>query len=225
MRLLIVEDEADLANLLKANLHRAGFAVDVAVDAGEADAALAAQRYDLVLLDLGLPDGDGLGVLAELRTHRNGTPVIVITARDRVAERVRGLNAGADDYLVKPFALEELLARIHAILRRPGGVLGACLDLGNVVFDTLSREVSVDGSVVALPRRELAVLEALMRRAGRVVGRDALDGAVYGFGEEVESNALEVHVSRLRRRLADSGARIGIHVVRGVGYLIRAEEA
>lgn len=224
MRLLIVEDEPDLAKLMKANLRREGFAVDLATDAEEARAALAAQRYDVALLDLGLPDEDGLTVLAELRSRRDGTPVIAVTARDQVSERVRGLNTGADDYLAKPFAHEELLARIHAILRRPGGVMGTRLELGNLAFDALSREVAVDGATLAVPRRELAVLEALLRRAGRVVVRDALEDAVYAFDEEVESNALEAHVSRLRRRLAEAGARVGVHVVRGVGYLIRAEE-
>lgn len=223
MRLLIVEDEEDLAGLMKANLHRAGFAVDVAGTAEDAGAALAAQTYDAVLLDLGLPDDDGLTVLSDLRNRRDATPVIVVTARDRVAERVRGLNAGADDYLVKPFAHEELLARINAVLRRPGGALGAKLDLADLAFDTASREATVNGAPLVIPRRESAVLETLLRRAGRVVARDVLESAVYAFGEEVESNALEAHVSRLRRRLADAGAGVRIHVVRGVGYLIQAE--
>lgn len=223
MRLLIVEDEEDLAELMKANLRRAGFAVDVAGTADDAGAALAAQTYDAVLLDLGLPDDDGLAVLSDLRNRRDATPVIIVTARDRVAERVRGLNAGADDYLVKPFAHEELLARINAVLRRPGGALGAKLDLAGLTFDTASREATVNGAPLVIPRRESAVLETLLRRAGRVVARDALESAVYAFGEEVESNALEAHVSRLRRRLADAGAGVRIHVVRGVGYLIQAE--
>lgn len=223
MRLLIVEDEEDLAELMKANLRRAGFAVDVAGTADDAGAALAAQTYDAVLLDLGLPDDDGLTVLSDLRNRRDATPVIIVTARDRVAERVRGLNAGADDYLVKPFAHEELLARINAVLRRPGGALGAKLDLAGLSFDTASRDVTVNGAPFVIPRRESAVLETLLRRAGRVVARDALESAVYAFGEEVESNALEAHVSRLRRRLADAGAGVRIHVVRGVGYLIQAE--
>ncbi|NYZ11970.1 response regulator transcription factor [Azospirillum sp. RWY-5-1] len=224
MRLLIVEDEEELAELMKANLRRGGFAVDTVGDAEGARAALAAQRYDAVLLDLGLPDDDGLDVLAELRARRDGTPVIAVTARDGVADRVRGLNGGADDYLTKPFAHEELLARIHAVLRRPGGVMGLRLELANLAFDSTSRDVTVDGAALTVPRRELAVLEALLRRSGRVVVRDALESAVYAFGDEVESNALEAHVSRLRRRLGDAGARVSVHTVRGVGYLLRAEE-
>ncbi|HYH18949.1 MAG TPA: response regulator transcription factor [Azospirillum sp.] len=225
MRMLIVEDETELSALVQANLRREGYAVDAAATADEARAALATTRYDVVLLDLGLPDEDGLGVLRDLRARRDGTPVIVLTARDAVAARVRGLNAGADDYMAKPFALEELVARIGAILRRPGGVLGTRLELANLAFDTVSRDVTVDGGTVVVPRRELAVLEALLRRAGRVVAREALEGAVYAFDEEVESNALEAHVSRLRKRLAEAGARLTIHTVRGVGYLAKAEDA
>lgn len=225
MRLLIVEDHEELAALVKANLSREGFAVDLAADAEEARAALAAQRYDVILLDLGLPDEDGLTLLADLRARRDGAPVIVTTARDRVADRVRGLNAGADDYLVKPFAQEELLARIHAILRRPGGVMGMRLETANLAFDAVSREVTIDGAPLTVPRRELAVLETLMRRSGRVVGRESLESAVYAFDDEIESNALETHVSRLRRRLTNGGARVAIHTVRGVGYLLREEQA
>lgn len=223
MRLLIVEDHAGLAELMRANLRRSGFAVDVANDADAARAAFAVQRYDAVLLDLGLPGEDGLALLADMRARRDGTPIIAVTARDRIGERVLGLNAGADDYLTKPFAQEELVARIHAILRRPGGVMGTRLEVSNLCFDATTREVAVEGRTLPVPRRELAVLEVLMRRAGRVVVREALEGAVYAFGEEVESNALEAHVSRLRRRLAEAGARVGVHTIRGVGYLIRAE--
>ena len=224
MRLLIVEDEEELSSLIQSNLRREGYAVDVAATGEDARAALATTRYDAVLLDLGLPDEDGLAVLRDLRSGGAATPVIALTARDSVGDRVRGLNGGADDYLTKPFALEELVARIAAVLRRPGGALGSRLTLGALAFDTPTREVTVGGHTLVPPRRELAVLEALLRRAGKVVTREALDGAVYAFGEETESNALEAHVSRLRKRLSEAGAGVAIHVVRGVGYLINAEE-
>lgn len=224
MRLLIVEDEEELSSLMQANLHREGYAVDVAATAEDARAALATTRYDVVLLDIGLPDEDGLTILRDLRAAGDTTPVIAVTARDSVGDRVRGLNGGADDYLTKPFALEELVARIGAMLRRPGGALANRLTLGRLAFDTPTREVTVGDQALVVPRRELAVLESLLRRTGKVVTRDALDRAVYAFGEETESNALEVHVSRLRKRLAEAGAGVAIHVVRGVGYLIKAEE-
>lgn len=224
MRLLIVEDEEELSSLIQDNLRREGYAVDVVACGGDARAALATTRYDAVLLDLGLPDEDGLAVLHDLRSGGDTTPVIALTARDSVGDRVRGLNGGADDYLTKPFALEELVARIAAVLRRPGGALGSRLTLGALAFDTPTREVTVNGRALVVPRRELAVLEALLRRAGKVITREALDGSVYAFGEETESNALEAHVSRLRKRLSEAGAGVAIHVVRGVGYLIKAEE-
>lgn len=224
MRLLIVEDEEELSLLIQGNLRREGYAVDIAATGEDARAALGTTRYDAVLLDLGLPDEDGLKILRDLRSGGDVTPVIALTARDSVGDRVRGLNGGADDYLTKPFALEELVARIAAVLRRPGGALGSRLTLGMLAFDTPTREVTVAGKPVVVPRRELAVLEVLLRRAGKVVTREALDGAVYAFGEETESNALEVHVSRLRKRLAEAGAGVAIHVVRGVGYLMTAQE-
>lgn len=222
MRLLIVEDEDDLSTVVQANLRREGYAADVAATGEDARAALATTRYDVVLLDLGLPDEDGLAVLRDLRAGGDATPVIALTARDSVGDRVRGLNGGADDYLTKPFAQEELVARIAAVLRRPGGALGNRLTLGALAFDTPTRTVTVGERDLVVPRRELAVLEALLRRAGKVVTREALDSAVYGFGEETESNALEAHVSRLRKRLSEAEAGVAIHVVRGVGYLIKA---
>lgn len=222
MRLLVVEDEPELARLICKQLGGRGFAVDAVETVEESLAALDTVPYDLVLLDLRLPDGDGLEVLRHLRTPRRPpTPVIVLTARDAVADRVRGLDAGADDYLTKPFAMEELVARLNAILRRPGAPMGMVLRCGNVEFDSVSRSVTTVGRTLVVPRRELMVLETLMRRAGRVVSRDALESAVYAGEEEIDSNALEVHVSRLRRRLAEAEADIMIHTVRGVGWLLK----
>lgn len=225
MRLLLVEDETELAGVVQANLRREGYAVDVAAGVEDAQAALAGVRYDAVLLDLTLPDGDGLDVLRGLRDRGDATPVMALTARDSVNDRVRGLNGGADDYLTKPFALEELAARIRALLRRPGGALGTRLTLGALVFDANSRSVAVGDVGLTVPRRELAALETLLRRAGKVVPRDALLETMYGFDEETEANVLETHISRLRKRLAEAGAAVTIHTVRGVGYLLKADDA
>ena len=222
MRLLLIEDETELARLVRANLAREGFAVDAVERIDDARAALAVARYDAILLDLSLPDGDGLTLLAQLRAAADATPVIAVTARDAIDARVAGLNAGADDYLVKPFALTELLARLRAILRRPNGALGMRLKAGNVAFDAGTGNVWIDEQALILPRRELAALELLMRRAGQVVARAALEESVYGFDDDIDSNAIEVTVSRLRKRLAAGGADAAIHTVRGVGYMLAA---
>jgi DNA-binding response OmpR family regulator len=225
MRLLLVEDEGELAELVRTKLAGEGFAVDIAGSVEDAQAAMQTTTYDAVVLDMRLPDGDGLEMLRDIRDNRNQTPVIVVTARDSVNDRVRGLNAGADDYLVKPFALEELVARIAAVLRRPGSALGMRLEIANLAFDTTTREVAVGGQPLVVPRRELAALELLMRRAGRVVTKDALENAVYANGEETESNAIESHLSRLRKRLREAGASVAILGVRGVGYMFRSAGA
>jgi DNA-binding response OmpR family regulator len=220
MRLLIVEDEARIAELVKAGLARAGFAVDVVVQCSDARAALSVTSYDAAVVDLGLPDGDGLDLLRELRTSGNQTPVLVLTARDAVEDRVRGLDTGADDYLVKPFAMTELVARAKALLRRPGGALGTTLKAGNISFDTIERDVRIAGGSLVLPRRESAILEHLMRRLGRVVPKVVLEEKLYGIDDEHGSNTIPVHVHHLRRKLLDSGANAEIHTVRGVGYLL-----
>src|SRR3954462_1997704 len=169
MRLLVVEDEARIAELLASALGRAGFAVDAVGTAADAREALALTAYDAAILDLGLPDGDGLALLAGLRRRGSAVPVLVLTARAAGEGRVAGLDTGADDYLVKPFATAELVARAKALLRRPGHALGATLEAGNVLFDTIGRDVRIDGETLALARQELSVLEHLMRRLGRVV--------------------------------------------------------
>ncbi len=225
MRLLVVEDEARIVELLRAALSRAGFAVDTVatiVDAGE---ALSLVAYDAVILDLGLPDGDGMMLLADVRRQGNRVPVLVLTARDAVEARVAGLDSGADDYLVKPFAMTELIARVKALLRRPGHALGATLEAGNLAFDTIGRDVRVGPVALSLPRQELAILEHLMRRLGRVVPKALLEEKLYGMGEELESNAIPVHVHHLRRKLAEAGASPEIHTVRGIGYLLSEPSA
>lgn len=220
MRLLIVEDEQRIAELTREALARAGFAVDVVTLCADARAAFAVTPYDAAIVDLGLPDGDGLSLLGELRATGNLTPVLVLTARDAVEDRVRGLDTGADDYLVKPFAMTELIARTKALLRRPGGALGVILKAGNVSFDTVERDVRIGEVSLVLPRRESAILEHLMRRLGRVVPKPVLEEKLYGLDDEHGSNPIPVHVHYLRRKLLEAGATAEIHTVRGVGYLL-----
>jgi DNA-binding response OmpR family regulator len=220
VRLLIVEDEARIAEILTAALQRVGFAIDAVSRCADAREALSLTPYDAVVLDLGLPDGDGLGLLAQVRSARNQLPILVLTARDTVDDRVCGLNAGADDYLVKPFAIAELVARINALLRRPGGALGVTLHAGNIAFDTIERNVDIGGRSPLLSRRECTVLEHLMRRLGRVVPKAVLEEKLYGIDDELASNAVPVHVHHLRRKLVSASATAEIHTVRGVGYLL-----
>lgn len=225
MRLLLIEDEVRIVELLSAALTRASFVVDAVRTCAEGRAALSAASYDAAILDLGLPDGDGLALLSATRAGGNRIPILVLTARDAVENRVCGLNSGADDYLVKPFAITELVARVKALLRRPGGALGTILLAGNVAFDTIAREVTVGGAYVALPRRESATLENLMRRLGRVVPKAVLEDKLYGIDDLIESNAIPVHVHHLRRKLLEVGATVEIHTVRGVGYLLDEAKA
>ena len=220
MRLLIIEDEPRFAEILKSGLLRAVFAVVVVHRCTDAREALAVTVYDAAVLDLGLPDGDGLDLLAELRSGHNGVPILVLTARDAVEDRVTGLDAGADDYLVKPFATVELIARTKALLRRPGAALGIKLQVGNVVLDTIGRDVRIGELPMQLPRRECTILEHLLRRQGRVVPKTVLEEKLYGIDEELESNAVPVHVHHLRRKLQDAKATAEIHTVRGIGYLL-----
>ncbi|MFN3077498.1 MAG: response regulator transcription factor [Alphaproteobacteria bacterium] len=220
MRILLVEDNGRLTELVVAGLQKAGFAVDAFSTGAEARAALSGARYDVVALDLGLPDMDGLELLREVRNRGDHTPVLILTARDGIDDRVGGLNSGADDYLLKPFAMEELVARLRALLRRPGEGLGVTLTLGNLSYDTVAREVRVDGGLVGLSRRETEVLEHLLRRAGRVVPKSVIEDGIYGIGEEVTSNSVEALVSRLRKRLLAVNANLSVHTMRGIGYLL-----
>jgi DNA-binding response OmpR family regulator len=225
MRLLVIEDEPRIAEILRDALEGAEFTVDAVANCGDARAAVDVTAYDAVVLDLGLPDGDGIVLLRELRRAGNQVPILVLTARDAVEDRVGGLDAGADDYLVKPFAMAEVIARVKALLRRPGGALGAQLTVGNLSFDTIGRDVRIANRVVLLTRRETAILEHLMRRVGRVVPKSVLEEKLYGFDDELESNAIPVHVHHLRRKLLDAGASAEIHTVRGVGYLLNEMKA
>ena len=223
MRSLLVEDDPDLGEAVAANPARDGFAVDLVRDLASAEEALAASVHDVMILDLGLPDGDGTTLLRALRRRRSTLPVLILTVRDAVEDRVAGLEAGADDYLVKPFAHAELVARIRALLRRPGRDLGAAIEVGRLRFEPASGHLEVGGRTLVLPRRECMLLEVLLRRLGRVVTRRVLEEALWDQDEEIESNTLESHVSRLRRRLQDSGAGLQIRTIRGVGYMLEGE--
>lgn len=225
MRLLLVEDEWRLAEAISEALGRAGFVIDALDTVRAAEMALITVPFDMLILDLGLPDGDGLDLLADLRRRQSGLPVLILTARDGVQARVSGLDAGADDYLVKPFATAELLARIKALLRRPGAALGLVLTAGNLSFDSNAREAAVAGRHLDLSRQELAVLEQLMRRLGRVVPRAVLEEKLYGYDSEPASNPVPVHVHHLRRQLQSAHASVRIHTVRGIGYLLTEQDA
>lgn len=224
MKILLIEDEAELVSALRAALERQGMVVDHVGDLADAEEAVQVAEHDVVLLDRGLPDGEGLGFIPALRRRNPGVPVIVLTARGEVSDRVAGLDHGADDYLAKPFAIEELLARIRAVRRRPAGMAVEQVMLGALVYDLAHDEAQVGQARLDLPRRELQVLAALMRRRGRTVLRRALEDAVYGFDDEIQSNTLDAHISRLRRKLAEAEAGVEIHAVRGVGYLIRTAQ-
>jgi DNA-binding response OmpR family regulator len=199
--------------------------VDAVSGCEAARAAFAVTTYDAAILDLGLPDGDGLSLLQKLRSEGNQTPILVLTARDAVEDRVSGLDTGADDYLIKPFAMTELVARTKALLRRPGGALGTVLVAGNISFDTIGRDVRVGSISVLLTRREAAILEHLMRRLGRVVPKTLLEERLYGIDDELESNAIPVHIHHLRRKLLDAAGTAEIHTVRGLGYVLTDVES
>jgi two-component system OmpR family response regulator len=219
MRVLLVEDHPPLAEAVCDALQRAGFAVDHASDARAARDLAGLADYALVLLDLGLPDEDGLRLLPVLR-QGGRVPVIVLTARDQLADRLAGLDGGADDYVVKPVEMPELVARARAVLRRPGDRSDRVLRLGPLALDTVARSVSVHDTPLPLGRRELGVLEQLMRSAGRVASRHVLEEAIYTLDDEVTPNALEAAVSRLRRALAQAGCPVPIVNVRGVGWML-----
>lgn len=214
MRLLVVEDEADLAEAVVDHLRAAGHAVDLAALLDEAKAAVRVTAYDLILLDLRLPDGDGLTLLGDLRDRGAATPVLIVTARDRIMERIAGLEAGADDYLVKPYDLDEMLARISAILRRADNVRTPERTFGALTIRSDAKIVLLEGRDVQLTRKEWVLLDRLSRRPEITFSKGDLEEAIYSFGDEVGSNAIEAHVSRLRAKL---GWDV-ITTVRGFGY-------
>lgn len=220
MRILVVEDEPKLAKLMASSLEAEGFTADVVLTNEDAKHLLASISYDALVLDLGLPDRDGLELIRELRASKESLPILVATARDALSSRLQGLEIGADDYIVKPFDLREMNARVKALLRRPGGLLGNVLSTGNVAFDIAMRSVSVGGKGLTMPRRELSILELLMRGAGRVVPKQVIEDKIYGIDDEPVSNPVPVHIHHLRARLTDAGATIEVHTVRGIGYVL-----
>ncbi|SDP70089.1 response regulator transcription factor [Phyllobacterium sp. OV277] len=221
MRVLLVEDEKEMVAALSNVLTRQNMIVDSVSTIAAAEFVLKENVHDVLVLDRQLPDGDGLSLIPRLRANGQNIPVLVLTARGDLCDRVAGLQSGADDYLGKPFAFEELLARVRALLRRPSSVVPEVAKMGQLMFDFAHREAWVSGERVEMPRREVLVLEALMRRMGRMVQRATLMEAVFGMDDEIDSNALDTHISRVRRKLSDAGAGVTINGIRGLGYLLR----
>ena len=222
MRVLVAEDDPNLAEGLMRSLRQSGYAVDCVTDGEKADAALDANEFDLLILDLGLPKRSGLEVLKRLRSRKSATPVLILTARDSVNDRVTGLDSGADDYLAKPFELAELAARVRALTRR--GMAGGSTRIshGALSYDQVGRTASLNGEPIELSARELGLLEIFLQRAGRLVSKDQLVGHVCEWGEEISGNAIEVYVHRLRKKLEPGGVRIV--TVRGLGYSLEKPE-
>lgn len=218
MRVLLVEDDGMIGESVRTALRQSGFAVDWVRDGEAADATLASERFDVVLLDLGLPRRDGIDLLKTLRGRGDRTPVIVLSARDALASRVGGLDAGADDYLLKPFELDELLARMRAVMRRHDGRAASAVQVDDVVLDAATKQVSCAGVPVPLSAREFALLEALMARPGAILSRAQLEDRLYGWGDQIDSNAISVFIHQLRRKLGEDF----IQTVRGVGYYVGA---
>lgn len=224
MRLLLVEDNADLAGLIKTGLEAHDFVVDHCATLDMAIHARTLAAYDLILLDLGLPDGDGASLVRQLRRAGDQIPILIITARAGLDDRLNGLDSGADDYLVKPFATAELAARCRALLRRPGACLGVLLTLGNVALDTVSRTVRIAERGVDMSSREVVLLETLLRQPGQVVPRERLVDALYSFDDAVTPNALEAAVSRLRRKLEALQSDLTLKTAHGIGYALFERE-
>ncbi|MDI4665144.1 response regulator transcription factor [Xanthobacter autotrophicus] len=220
MRILVVEDDPVLMDGLKVGLGLAGATVDEVATCADARAALAGSRFDAVVLDLMLPDGSGLDILAGMRARDDATPVLLLTALDETTDRIRGLDAGADDYLGKPFDLDELAARVRAIARRGHGRAGPTLKAGTLVLDPATLSATLEGRAVALSRREFAVLAALMERPGMIRSKGEIEERLYGWQEEVESNTVEVHIHNLRTKVG----REAIETVRGLGYRVRGQQ-
>jgi len=224
MRILIVEDQRDIAALLADRVMRAGFGADVVGRAGEALAAIDACDYGVMLLDRRLPDGDGVSIMQSAREAQPNMRVVVLTAMRDIEQKIEGLDAGADDYLTKPFDPDELMARIRAVLRRPGPQAAPQVRVGALSFDLESLEGFVNDKLLLAPKLELTLLGALMRRAGRAVTRAALLEEIYGADDEAQIDAMKMLIHRLRQRLKNQGAKADIHAARGIGYLIRSAE-
>ena len=221
MRVLIVDDNQRLARLVEKGIAARGFRCDMAANLADADLALAALHYDAVILDLALPDGDGIAWLRSRRPHPDFPPVLIMTARPAIEDRVAGLDAGADDYLIKPVDTAEIAARLRALLRRPGPRSHPVLVVGGLVYDVAARSLHHDSVEVALTQKEAELLELLMRRAGTVVCKSVITDALYRLDEEVTPNAIEALVSRLRQKIGSPGGSSPLNTVRGMGYILR----
>lgn len=223
MRILLVEDNADLADAIVRRMRRDGHALDWQSDGLKAASVLRYQSFDLIVLDIGLPRLSGLGLLAGLRERGDATPVLMLTARDGIEDRVQALDAGADDYLAKPFDFREFEARCRVLLRRNRGQASAIVQIGGFAFDSGAHRVSLDGDAIELPNREFRLLEILIGKLGQVVSKDEIGNGLFGFDDEAGPNAIELYVGRLRKRLA--AAPLRIVTVRGAGYMIEASDA
>jgi DNA-binding response OmpR family regulator len=221
MRILLIEDEQQMALALRAALDQHGFVVDHVATLALARESILDRVHEVLLVDRQMPDGDGLRLLSEMRKRGVTTPAIILSARNDAQDRISGLDEGADDYIGKPFLIDELIARVRAARRRSQAYLPSHLIEGDLMLDLTSGEASVAAQPLHAPRRELQLLHVLLRRAGRTVPRRMLEDAVYGYDDEIQSNALDSHISRLRKRLFDAGSKVEIRTVRGVGYLLR----
>jgi two-component system, OmpR family, response regulator len=223
MRILVVEDQVKIAEFIRKGLLEAGFGVDVTGNGDEAYVMATTQSYDAILLDIMLPGRDGLSILRNLRTRKNSVPVLLVTARDQLDERLEGLNLGADDYITKPFYVEELIARIHAVVRRASGEKLSVMQAGALVVDLITREVTVEGRQVELTAREFSLLECLIRSPGRVFPRTQILEHVWGYDFDPSSNLVDVYIQRLRKKLEEEEGSHYIETVRGVGYRFRKQ--
>jgi len=221
MRILITEDNGELAEFVQEALKRDGYLSDIARSASELRLAISQTKYNAIILDLGLPDTDGLLLLQSLRKQDIKVPVLILTARGNVQDRIKGLDFGADDYLTKPFSVDELIARIRAILRRPSTLTSKTIECGNVTVDLIAKTVRVNDFNVILGKTEFAVLECLIRNVGLTVSKSAIEQNMYQHAEEFTDNALQVAIHRVRKKLNAQGATISISSIRGIGYLLR----
>ncbi|MGB1077457.1 MAG: response regulator transcription factor [Bdellovibrionales bacterium] len=221
MNILVVEDQEDLCRLITKHFESVGFRAEAVHTGEDALECIVPDYYDVIVLDRGLPDMEGLELLESLRSGGVKTPILVLTAKDGLGDKVEGLNSGADDYLVKPFEMDELVARVHALRRRPSDAVNPVMTFGNVSFSPHEGFVMIDDKTVELSAKERDVLERLIRLPGRVVGKDTLLSALYGYGEEGSENSIEVVMHRLRKKLQDSKASIEIKTLRGIGYILK----
>lgn len=220
MRILLIEDNVRLSEAIKESFYKAGFEADAMTGGEEALAAAHVQSYDAIVLDLGLPDMDGIKVLEEIRSRKNTVPVLILTARDKLSDKLAGLNSGADDYMIKPFEVDELIARIKVMIRRQTQAKDAVIKLNNLSFDTVSRSVKVGNDMISLTRRELDLFEQLVYAGSKVVTKKAIEQRIYSYGETGSANSVEVLVHRLRKKLSEHEAGVEIHTLKGIGYMM-----